>query len=530
MELSVRAGMDPRMLDASDLFDIQCRGFTVINQYPCTAALQSLSQIFLFDPSNYDGVVHFKLRGSDAIALITPDEFVLPAVNGTPDDPIQRNTRADSIQIPQTLNLNYFDVDGGLATSLQISQRIGDPRAVGSQDLQTAVILTADEAKRVVKINHNVMVEDMKAQLNFGLSDKWLKLTVADCVFVAYESKVYRCRITQVDLNDGQQKYQLLQDRQSAVVSNIQGFPAYTPTPPPSVVVGQTTIQPLDIHIISDRDDSFGCYLGFGIATSNWQGALVEVSLDGGANYFESFNVYSSTVMGVIQSPISDHPSAYPDTVNAFTVQLSDIDAELQSASETAMLNGSNLCIIGDEVMQFGNVGETTAAGQWDINYLFRGRKGTDTTAHIAGERFVMLARDPLYFLPAELSYRGRTLTLRATSLNGTASDVTTTSFVFTTQSQVEYPVAYLSARRSGGNAEITWQGIGKLGAGPSVAMGIYSAGYRVTLTDGSTTQVFNVTDQFLTTSLSSFVGSVTATVVAMNSLTGAGPATQVIF
>lgn len=531
MEIALRAGMDPRSCDASQLHPIQCRGFTVSNQYPASNAILALSQVFLFDPSNYDGKVHFILRGADVAATITQDDFVIDeALSGAPDPLQDQSSRADSIQIPERLNLNYFDVSGGLATSLQSSQRVGDPRAVGSQDLQTAVILNADEAARVVKINHQVMVEDSKAQLNFTLSDKFLQLVVADTVFVPYNDKTYRARITQVDMDDGKQSLQLLQDRQSAYTSNIQGIPAYVPTPPPSVVVGPTSIYPIDSHIIRDTDDSLGVYFTVGAAVNTWKGALIEVSLDGGESYFSSFNDMVASVAGVLDTPISDHPAAYPDTVNSAQITLLNPDDEIESASQVQMLNGTNLAIIGNEIIQFGNVAEASTPGTWNVDYFFRGRKGTSTQSHSAGERFVLLDRSALLYIPMQLSYIGRSITVRATSFNGTDSDITTVNFTYTGQSQVEYPVAYLSARRAGSQGLLSWQGVGKLGAGAKTAMGLYFSGYRITLTAGSKTQTFTTADQAYAADLSGFNGSITATVQAMNSLTGAGPAVSVVF
>jgi hypothetical protein len=531
MELAVRAGMDPRFVNTSQLAQIQCRGFTVINQYPCTGALLSLSNIFMFDPSSYDGKVNFILRGADAVDMITPDQFVIAQQDQGVDDPFQNQSeRADSVQIPALLNLNYFDVAGGLATSLQSSQRIGDPRAVGSQDLQTPVILTADEAARVVKIQHQVMVEDSKAQLNFSVTDAFLNLVVADNVFVPWAGKTYRCRITQVDMNDGQQAFQLLQDRQSAYSSKVQGIPAYVPSAPPSTVRGPTTVVPLDIHIISDSDDSLGCYLAVGATVDTWQGALIEVSLDGGASYFTSFDNFTPTVMGTLDTELGDHPAPYPDQHNSCQLTLLNPSDELESASQQQMQNGVNLAVIGNELVQFGNASETSTPGTWQLDYWFRGRKSTEVVAHAPGERFVLLQRAYIMNVPMQLSYLGRTLTVRATSYNGTDADITTTTFVYTGQSQVERPVGYLAARRDGTNGVLSWQGVGKIGAGASVAMGLYFTGYRITLTDGTTTQVFTTSDQGYTADLTAYVGPVTATVQALNSMTGAGPGVQVVF
>src|SRR5690606_31191805 len=131
-------------------------------------------------------------------------------------------------------------------------------------------------------------------------------------------------------------------------------------------------------------------------------------------------------------------------------------------------------------------------------------------------------------FIPAELSWLGRDLTFRATTLDRPVDEATIITVTFTGQSQVERRPAYLSARRDGTDAVISWQGVGRLGGAAHVAMGAYFQGYRVTLTDGSTTQTHDTTANALTTLLSAFVGPVTIRVQQRNQITGLGPHIEV--
>src|ERR1700743_1255107 len=349
-EIAIRAGMDPRMVDVTMLSGINVRGFTITNLYAAYGAIQSLSSIFLFDPSNSDGVVRFVPRGMDTVSTITEDDMIVTSDDSL--DTIEDNSqRSDSIQIPRVLHLNYYDVDGGSATDQQNSERPGDWRATGEQSLQTTVILSADEAKRAVAINHKMMIEDQKSQLQFTLSDKWLALVVADNVFVQYQGKTRRARIVEVDMDDGQQTYKLLQDRQSAYVSNLQGYPASPQTTPPNRVVGLTTVEPIDIHIIDDGDDYLGCYIAASGASSAWVGAQIDVSLDGGATFINSFNVTRSSAMGQSVGNITDTPMDVLDDINTIVVQLLSPDDELEQISMAGLLNKGNLAIIGNEVV-----------------------------------------------------------------------------------------------------------------------------------------------------------------------------------
>lgn len=529
-EVCESVGMTTAMFDSSALVNINVRGFAIINTYATSSALQALSQIFLFDPSNYDGVLHFVPRGQDVTApTITADELVL-ASDGTTVDVIDQSQASDPISIPRVLTLNYYDIAGGISTDKQSSTRAGDRRATGEQSLQTSIILSADEAASIVAINHAVMIEDQKQQLTFGLTDSRLALTTADNVFIEWDGQVIRARLTQVDLNDGQQAYTGLRDRQSAYTISVQGYPAYTPTSPPSRIVGPTLIQPLDIHLLRDTDDRLGCYLAIGGQTAAWAGATVELSLDGGANYIDSFITTTDAVMGTITSAFPIAPQDYPDLNNSFTVNLPDTTATLEASNQTGLQNGDNLCIVGNELIQFANINEVSQ-GIYTLSYLLRGRIASAPVAHIAGERFVMLNRNDLNFIDTQLNYLGRTLTLRATSIGGDPdTDITVISFVFTGQSQVEKPVAYLRGHRDATNLILAWQGVGKLGGGASSAMGAFFVNYDIVLTAGSITQTFDQTAQSLTTPFAAFgTSAVTVKVTARNSLTGLGPSVSIV-
>lgn len=510
-------------IDVSEL-EGDVRGFMLTNTYPAYAALQALSEVFVFDPSNYDGVLHFIPRGQNSVATITEDEML------DDDADIEQEKRSDAIAIPRALHLNYHDVAGGLNTDKQTSERAGDRRSLGEVSLQTAVVLNSDEAARVVTINHKVLIEDQKGELKFSLPDSLLKLAVANPIIVQRQGKSERCRITQCNIQDGYQEYAVVRDRQSAYTSNVEGIPAAPQTPPPSSVVGATLIEPLDIHLLRDSDDGVG--LGYYIAISGlldaWQGATVELSLDGGENYIDESTWTVAAQMGETLTILGDHPQSYPDETNSVTVRIDTPNAELLATDLEGMLNRENLAIIGDEIIQFADVNETSS-GDWELSYFLRGRKGTATAEHPIGTRFVLVERSALVYIPAELVQLNKTLTFRATSFGSTTDTGTVVNMTFTGKSQTERAPAYLQARRDGSDVVLSWQGVGRLGAGPLAAQGAYFIGYRVTITDGSLTQTYDTTDQELTQDVSAFTGDLTISVQQNNHFTGLGPSIEVI-
>lgn len=532
MEICIRAGLDPRHINVDELHELPVRGFGVISTYPAMSALQALSQIYFFDPSNYDGLLHFVTRGQDAILTVTEDDML------DDEQDIEQSKRADPIQIPRVLHMNYQDIYGGIAPDKQTSERSGDRRATGETSLQTAVIMAANEAAMVVHINHKVMIENQKGELKFSLPDKYIRLVPASCFFVQWQGRTERVRVVKLDTFDGYQEYTCLRDRQSAYSlsnMNIQGIPAAPQTPPPSSIVGPTLIAPLDIYLIRDADDNLG--IGIYVAVSGvfpaWAGALVELSYDGGENYVDSGESRLSAIMGELLTPLGDHPPEFPDTHNTCSVRIDTPHADLLDATLTGMQNRQNFAAIGNyydgfELVNFGDVEETTE-GEWTLGHFLRGRRGTDARAHAAGERFVVLERGYISFQVGSVADIGRTLTFRATSF-GTSTDLgTVVSVLFEGRTQIERAVGYLSARRlDASDVHVTWQGVGRLGGGASVAHGVRFAGYRVVFDDGVDEIEIDTQNQEITQDISSLGSPVQIRVYQLNDLTGEGPAAEV--
>lgn len=522
-EICKRAGMDDGSYDVSDLMSIEVQGYAVINTYAASAALLALSQVFFFDPANYGGVIHFIRRGKDTVKTLEVDDFVITD-NNAPYN-VQRN---DNISVPRTLHLNYYDIVGGLATDRQSSERPGDPRVTGENSLQTAVVLTADEAKRVVSINHKVMAEEIRGQVSLSLSDTHIDLVVSDPVFANIDNEYVRLRISQIDMQDGQQDLKITFDRQSAYTSTLQGYPPQPPTAPPNRIVGPTLVEALDIHIFRDADDRLGCYVAVAGESPGWRGATVELSLDGGATYIDSIDMPNATIIGELVADVAAARDDIPDYHNTLMVSVLQDDTEMDSATFADLLNRANMAVVGDEVMQFAEVVHDDEHLYELGNPLLRGRLHSGAVSHLAGERFVLLDRSAVFFADADLSYIGRSITIRATSFGSTPDTATIKTFTYTGQSQTEYAPAYLTAHRSGSNVLLSWQGVFKLGSGPRVAPGLYFVNFHVQITDGTNVVSMDTSDTNATIDVSSLIGTLTISVSQRNQLTGLGPSTEV--
>jgi hypothetical protein len=484
-------------------------GFSTTCEHSAGSAIESLSSNYMFDAANYGGEIHFIPRGGP-VKMEIDENFLVET-----GEPLKEISRRDPITIPRVVHLEYYDTDGGLTTDKQTSDRSLDSRSKAESTSETTIIMDADQAAKVAVISHKVGIEEQKGEVTFTLDSSYLALTVADIIILRDD----RLRITEVAIDEDRQKYKATFDRASAYQSDIQGFPIVPPSTPPSLIIGDSRIEFIDSHILRDGDDKLGYYIAVSSLTQNWNGATVEISKDGGANWINSDTTTNNAIIGETSYILGPHNIDYIDRKNIVEVTLLRDDMELLPATFTEMLNRANLAIIGDELINFSEVNQV-GPKEWELSGFLRGRKGSSMSSHPSGSRFVLMDSSDLTFVPAELFELGRTLTFRVTSFGASASSDTVT-VVFTGASQKERQPAYLKARRDGSDLIVEWQGVGRLGGGSSVGMGAYFDGYIVSLGDytlGTNAPIAVIPYE-----------AGTLSVRQSNSITGLGPAITVI-
>ena len=509
-DICLRAGLGYNKINIPKLDDT-VGGFYTNCDHPTFTAIETLARMFFFDVSSYDGMINFIKRGGDSVATIELSDLV--------DDgqDVNKVTRKDNIEVPRVYNLEYYDIDGGLSSDKQSSDRSLDSRSKSEVRLETTVLMTADTAAKKVVINHKVAIEEQRGTKEFSLPISWIWLTCGDIIMFDGE----RMRIDEIELDDGFQNYKVTYDRQSSYTSYINAVTsAGVPSTPPTMVVGDTVLHFIDSHILRDSDDKLGYYVGISGSSTAWTGASIELSTDGGENYLSSTTSSTRSIMGELSEVLPTGSIDYPDEVNTLTVTLLRSTDVLSSVSLADMMNRANMAIVGNEIINFSNVTETSE-GIWELSYLLRGRKGSAATSHSVGERFVVLDRTRLAFVDADLNNIGNDLTFRAITFGASSGLVTTETF--NANCQKERTPAYLTAIRSGSDIVITWQGVGRLGGGTSIGMGQYFTGYQVTVSGAAQAITSNET-----MTVADPGGSVTITVQQNNSITGLGSAATV--
>lgn len=77
----------------------------------------------------------------------------------------------------------------------------------------------------------------------------------------------------------------------------------------------------------------------------------------------------------------------------------------LADAEDARLVSGTNLALVGEELVQFGRA-EQLGSGRWRLRRLLRGRRGTETAAGMQqpGDRFVLLDPDSVRTLAVPLA------------------------------------------------------------------------------------------------------------------------------
>src|SRR5689334_25194568 len=115
-------------------------------------------------------------------------------------------------------------------------------------------------------------------------------------------------------------------------------------------------------------------------------------------------SVRTAARKSVLGAAVTVLPAADPastDTVNTVDVQLIDEDQWLTSCDDAALTAGANLALIGDELVQFGDI-TPLSGGRFRLGRLLRGRAGTESavSGHAINEVFCLIETGSLQSIP----------------------------------------------------------------------------------------------------------------------------------
>jgi hypothetical protein len=285
---------------------------------------------------------------------------------------------------------------------------------------------------------------------------------------------------------------------------------------------GPTSLAVLDVPALPG-DLPFGPRLWIAASGggAGWRRALIEVSGDDGASYAPLGMVAGGAVQGVAVGQLGAGNVDGWDRFAAIEVELLSDAMWLEGRTEAAVLAGSNLALIGDEILHFA-VAEALAPRRFRLSGLLRGRRGTEAAVagHVVGERFVLLDPAALLAFDPPIEAIGRAYRFRAQGAGDSDSPYVTA----VAGGAALRPLAPVALRlvEAGGMITASWIRRSRAGFGwpdfVDAPLGEASEAYRVdVLIDGQPARTATVTEARFTYSDADRMADGDGNVVAMH-------------
>nr|MDJ0572164.1 phage tail protein [Pleurocapsa sp. MO_192.B19] len=220
---------------------------------------------------------------------------------------------------------------------------------------------------------------------------------------------------------------------------------------------GDTQLLVLDIPLIVDSDPDYTLYLTAG-GGDNWDGASIYISTD------DSRYVFASTIetYGIFGTCL--------DTLGqSGTVTIQVNFSELESVTDNDLALGFNLCLIGEEILQF-KTASLTDTNTYVLDNLVRGLRGTEGEIpnHQSNERFVLLSgtNAEIVKIQGTATDIGQVRYFKALSSGQALDQVSPMTLTIAGNAQKPYAPKNLAATKDGvGNITLTWDRRDRRGA-----------------------------------------------------------------
>lgn len=516
-DLCLRAGLPNRSINVSELYDDHVQGMKVTSTDGFASDIDRLRDMFHFDKSARDKIIAWPKRGREPVAWIPYSDLL-----ESRDEPLKQ-TLVDEQKLPREIHIEHIDPDGGYAKNKQVARRRSNMvKAEKSENIDSALVLTADQAVSVtmqkLKVRWNEQVD-----YEFTTSIKYTFVVPSDVVMVEDAKGVWhRVRIEERNEDDGEIDWEAKQDAGARAYGTKRlGNSLPPPTPTSPGVIGETRFEILNIPVQRGQDDELGLYLAACGESSGWAGYQLLFSSDEGASYTEAFQSENASIIGDTLTTLLEEPAGYLYPSDQ-TVEVL-VNFPLSSVSYNQLLQRKNLCVIGDEVLQFQTATLLEQVGskyRYLLSGLRRGRFYTPAETWPQGTRFVLLDASVI-FAPIDRVYLGADLWYKPVSLGRSSDETTPTAYLFAEAlSQTEFPVSRVEAVRDGGdNVTVNFVGAARLGVDTAPYHSKYFRGYRVKFSNG---HVIDTMAQSAT--YNSAPAGVTVQVCALNEITGEGP------
>lgn len=470
-------------------------GFVIATRDSVRNIIAPLLQVYFADLTEIDGKLVSVNRGGSSVQTVPEDDLgaFIFADGRTESGPARLEVgRTQDVELPQRLDLTYFSKDNLYQQSTQGAVRQSVDTSKEMVTVNTPLTLGDDKARQAAE---SLLYDQWLQRTRYllFLPPKYLKLAPGDVITLPTPMGNKRARIVGDEVAPfGAVLVKAVADDPGVVSQYAQGE---TPgnTGPSLFEIGDATLIAWNGNALLDEHaDSVGIYLVAGSDQTSWAGCAVYMSSDGGASYQQIETLADAGIVGVADTVLgAAETTGLWDEVN--TVDVTVLQGTPVSRSEAEVLAGENVCILGDEVLQFATV-TPLGGNQYRLSKLLRGRRGTDAFwgDHAALEPFAILTTGTVKRAAISDGMINKNLLLKAVPVGKTLADVSADSVsIYGREYKCYAPCDVRGSRDESENLTITWKRRSRADADlrdyTDIPLGETTEAYEVDVMDGET-------------------------------------------
>ena len=421
------AGYDASRYDVSLLPTDQVN-LTLNSTITVRTVLQQLALVYQFDIVPSGGVVKFVPKWQPVVRTLTIDDLG----HQIADDSLGNKApytakRLQGIDLPRSVTMTYYsaELDYNKFTQLSTLETFEEGQDV---KLEVPMTLIDADAKRISETSLvNAHIEQQ--QYTFTTDYHNIDLEPGDVIRMPLDTGgLTTVRVVQItEQDDGILEMTVIRAENNETSYNVSPIPQVTPPEqvtnvPGTIGYSQSLFLEVPPLVATETGPRLKVAV-HGYAAPGWPGAIIYRSADGGVTYEPVASATNAPVIGLVAST-TPAPADYHvwDTTTVITVQVKE--GTLSNATDIAVQNGANRCMVGEEVIGFVNA-TLVAANTYQLSRLLRGRAGSEVKcgSHVINELFVMLD-DNLVTLPFTTAEIGQTFKFKTVTIGSDISKV----------------------------------------------------------------------------------------------------------
>lgn len=426
--------------------------------------LEPLQIAYAFDGVEIDGVLVWTLRGNSGIVTISERDLASVSGDSSEGKPKLLENRQQEIELPAKVVVRYADRNQDFQVGTQQSARSNNAQNSDQiMNVELGMSLTPLEGKQIAERSlYTAWVE--RNSYEFTLPPHYIRYDAGDVVNLTYKDVVFTLRLSEINFGgDG------LVECKAVGADEFIYVPTFSvpPTPPTPPVPIQQTSSPMvtsfiDGPLLREADDLLPGFYSASEGsdpTKPWPGGAIYQS----SNDTDFFVVAQASEAAVMGTALTLLPTAISETLDRTNVLRVNVgtDQTLTSCTFADLMNGSNIAMLGDELIAFQTATPVAGQlGQYDLTVLRRGIQGTEwgASGHAISERFIVISGAlGLAGIQIATSEIGISRFYRPVTFGGSVADVVSVSFTGKANHLRPISPAHIMGTRAANDLTIVW-------------------------------------------------------------------------